>query len=1254
MPKTDISSAQYLDNYGFEDGFTGTELMHQGVPLGWQGHPVEEIVLVKNENLQWGNIKTTDGGYFVALNKRYTKLWQNMTHVKMGQYYRVSFVARAAHPDNLLVWGPPAGPVLLSVKVGTQVMVHNVMPSPDKWERMSFIFRADHNHATLFIENTSPKPVEPHHCKVLYIDLIMVHPIEAPAIANQYYTAMRRLVDASGTIHGGTVGLNVANGAGQMSSQGMWVDAQGHQHSVKNGQFCNTPHCCQVRCKELHYCCTTDIKKSASGRFSCYQACVLKVMSDPVAMMGMCQGPADDKYSGTNPANQYKAQFSSSLLEDPHPKVAASVHHHHRGSYQYGDNFSNTYSGSNYPWIDDTGKANVRNAENFSMDMMGGELAADGRGSRLDPNLCTFTPSDWRMPELSLCQDKCEDQFQCKYDYACEAGYAISVPNPEYSIPMSQMRLGYTGVSHAGESCRQKCNGRLGPCPGYCGRGASCCQSTSDPGCGEMHVAMESLVPEGLPVLPKNLLKDVCVPTAPANTSLGRVQPSRLTCQQLGWTHSLGYVQGVGSSSNGLAPDGKLYIQPEFMQEMHGKEIKQCPSRMPWADADRFCRDGGARLCSAMEISRNVGRHAGCGFDNKRVWTSTVCGQGMGFRSAAASTDFLSQTPELCTPVSDHQYPQCCCDEMVEQCGETGVPMADVVLCCGNLPHSCSMRVGIANTENCNDYCSGHTHSSVKLECSGAWLPADNQSCTYGGAITCDTPKGNDHEHLICECREGTDDFGGGTWTAQRGSAGSGNYYWFHNRGSASPAGNGTGANHSSPSWWYQGSHWGNQPQQTTQPGQQVSGNGWFAAPSPAQVKQQEAQEQAARNQWGQMQLMKDAHDRTGVNFINYTIGQHMTVDKIPQYTYEALLTSCQNSRAISVEFKAPTLEQCKQMCNEFRAGDCIAFDYTEGACFLMSWCEGTVDKFGQTCKGLCGYRNADYQSSKQERSLETFFLTKYQDALAKNTLNVGDTEYETLGDTCENAVSTTTNLHVSSIGECKTLCNDVGVGNCIAINTDGFSCYLLSHCDGAQGSCTSTAPKTASTSKLCSYRLNGRNHVEGGSRIASPGQNGPEVNYNQTKMSNWSYLTDSDGFNSTEPYDETNYIRLTSECKNSVSLMLPQAVSSIAECESMCIRNYPDTCVAIESNGKSCVLLSHCEGEPGFCNAQQMCGYVLVTKATAPPSTTTTAAKAPQQVVQQTQSFIEDFDDMDDGSAFEDNGFKRATWIKAHHTFSL
>merc|ERR1712070_273509 len=70
---------------------------------------------------------------------------------------------------------------------------------------------------------------------------------------------------------------------------------------------------------------------------------------------------------------------------------------------------------------------------------------------------------------------------------------------------------------------------------------------------------------------------------------------------------------------------------------------------------------------------------------------------------------------------------------------------------------------------------------------------------------------------------------------------------------------------------------------------------------------------------------------------------------------------------------------------------------------------------------------------------------------------------YERLTATCQNAVAISGELAVSSVQECEALCDKQD--GCVAVDTDGKSCYLKSHCEGSFDS--------ASTCTFwCAYRL--------------------------------------------------------------------------------------------------------------------------------------------------------------------------------------
>ena len=69
---------------------------------------------------------------------------------------------------------------------------------------------------------------------------------------------------------------------------------------------------------------------------------------------------------------------------------------------------------------------------------------------------------------------------------------------------------------------------------------------------------------------------------------------------------------------------------------------------------------------------------------------------------------------------------------------------------------------------------------------------------------------------------------------------------------------------------------------------------------------------------------------------------------------------------------------------------------------------------------------------------------------------------YEKLATTCQNAKAISSKLSVQSVADCEGKC-DAAAG-CIAVDTDGNSCYLKSHCEGNAGSCDG----------WCAYRQTG------------------------------------------------------------------------------------------------------------------------------------------------------------------------------------
>ena len=83
-----------------------------------------------------------------------------------------------------------------------------------------------------------------------------------------------------------------------------------------------------------------------------------------------------------------------------------------------------------------------------------------------------------------------------------------------------------------------------------------------------------------------------------------------------------------------------------------------------------LCTGIGARLCSLDELSTDETSGTGCGYDNTRVWSSTLCGDG--HMTAAGNPNSWGTHPPACSADSEGLTVRCCADE------EVAVTCADV------------------------------------------------------------------------------------------------------------------------------------------------------------------------------------------------------------------------------------------------------------------------------------------------------------------------------------------------------------------------------------------------------------------------------------------------------------------------------------------------------------------------------------------------------------------------------------------------
>jgi len=54
---------------------------------------------------------------------------------------------------------------------------------------------------------------------------------------------------------------------------------------------------------------------------------------------------------------------------------------------------------------------------------------------------------------------------------------------------------------------------------------------------------------------------------------------------------------------------------------------KQCSGELTFSKAVQFCKTGGARVCTAGELTTGIAKSTGCALDNKLVWTRSTCGE---------------------------------------------------------------------------------------------------------------------------------------------------------------------------------------------------------------------------------------------------------------------------------------------------------------------------------------------------------------------------------------------------------------------------------------------------------------------------------------------------------------------------------------------------------------------------------------------------------------------------------------------------
>lgn len=123
-----------------------------------------------------------------------------------------------------------------------------------------------------------------------------------------------------------------------------------------------------------------------------------------------------------------------------------------------------------------------------------------------------------------------------------------------------------------------------------------------------------------------------------------RTGKSVLTCDELGWEDKFGSTKVCASSRVSRG---------------------SCTLPLDSTTAVRLCLSIGARLCTAPELVSDEARDSGCGLDDQRVWSATVCQSPSGvagFVSLSGATNTRIQISPTCSTTNERMPVRCCAD----------------------------------------------------------------------------------------------------------------------------------------------------------------------------------------------------------------------------------------------------------------------------------------------------------------------------------------------------------------------------------------------------------------------------------------------------------------------------------------------------------------------------------------------------------------------------------------------------------------
>eukprot|EP00931_Biecheleriopsis_adriatica_P107743 TRINITY_DN8206_c0_g1_i3.p1 TRINITY_DN8206_c0_g1~~TRINITY_DN8206_c0_g1_i3.p1 ORF type:complete len:282 (-),score=22.51 TRINITY_DN8206_c0_g1_i3:169-1014(-) len=96
-----------------------------------------------------------------------------------------------------------------------------------------------------------------------------------------------------------------------------------------------------------------------------------------------------------------------------------------------------------------------------------------------------------------------------------------------------------------------------------------------------------------------------------------------------------------------------------------GMPGSSCEGEKSHVEAEVFCKNKGARLCTANELMKCEAAGTGCGYDHEQVWTSTPCTGGF----MTVKVGEMCSAPQSTCTTSDSAYSgRCCADADASSC----------------------------------------------------------------------------------------------------------------------------------------------------------------------------------------------------------------------------------------------------------------------------------------------------------------------------------------------------------------------------------------------------------------------------------------------------------------------------------------------------------------------------------------------------------------------------------------------------------